>query len=48
MFPDKKLALSLLFGALLAAPFTAYGHHAFAEYDADKPVTLNGKLISGA
>ena len=45
MFPDKKLAVGLLFGALLAAPFTASGHHAFAaEYDADKPVTLNGKL----
>jgi hypothetical protein len=45
MFSNHKLAVSLLFSGLLAASFSASAHHAFAaEYDADKPISLNGKL----
>jgi len=45
MILDKSQLLGLLFSSLLITPFSAFGHHAFAaEYDADKPITLNGKL----
>jgi hypothetical protein len=45
MFTKKNLVSCVLLSGLMAAPYSVSAHHAFAaEYDADKPVTLNGKL----
>jgi len=40
-----KKALSLVVLAIVAAAVPVYAHHAFAaEYDANKPVSIRGKL----
>ena len=45
MLGKHKLIACLLLSGMLSTPVAVQAHHAFAaEYDADKPITLTGKL----
>ncbi|MGI9024967.1 MAG: DUF6152 family protein [Burkholderiaceae bacterium] len=40
----KKRATSALAAALVAFAAPAFAHHGWSDYDADKPLTLNGTI----